>query len=73
MSKDIDLTISSAFKVRKEDVLVALVRLEREVKDGMYSQFAPLQYKKLFSDKVIEFLQNPNVKSLIDDKVQQLV
>lgn len=67
MARDIDFAISSAFKVRREDVLVALARLEREVKDDMHSQFASLQYKKLFSDRVIQLLQTPDVKSLIDD------
>ncbi|WP_132951534.1 hypothetical protein [Rhodovulum bhavnagarense] len=67
LSKDIDAAIAGAFKVRKEDVLVALARLEREVKEGAHSQFSGLKYKTLFSDKVLEFLQNSDVKTLIDD------
>ncbi|MWD26890.1 hypothetical protein E0K89_005305 [Aquicoccus sp. SCR17] len=67
LSKDIDAAIAGAFKVRKEDVLVALARLEREVKEGAHYQFSGLKYKTLFSDKVLEFLQNSDVKTLIDD------
>ncbi len=67
LAKDIDVAIASAFKVRREDVLVALARLEREVKEGSHSQFSSLKYKVLFSDKVIEFLQNGDVRALIDD------
>ncbi|WP_416193414.1 hypothetical protein [Nitrobacter sp. TKz-YC01] len=67
LSKDIDLAIAGAFKVRREDVLVALARLEREVKEGANSQYSSLKYKVLFSDKVLELLQNENVKALIDD------
>lgn len=67
LSRDIDLAISTAFKVRREDVLVALARLEREVKEGAHAHFSSLKYKVLFSEKVLEFLQNGDVKSLIDD------
>lgn len=67
LSKDLDVAIASAFKLKKEDVLVALARLEREVKEGAHSEYATLKYKILFSDKVIELLQNADVKALIDD------
>ena len=67
LTKDIDLAISSSFGLDKEDVLVALGRLEREVRDGMHSNFSSLQYKKLFSDKVINFLQKSDVQALISD------
>ena len=67
LSKDIDVAIASAFKLKKEDVLVALARLEREVKEGAHSEYATLKYKILFSDKVIQLLQNADVKALIDD------
>ena len=67
LTKDVDVAISGAFKVRKEDVLVALARLEREVKEGANVDFASLKYKILFSDKVLELLQNADVKALIDD------
>lgn len=67
LSKDIDLAIAGAFKVRHEDILVALARLEREVKEGANSQFSSLKYKILFSDKVLELLRNEDVKALIDD------
>ena len=67
LTKDIDLAIAGAFKVRREDVLVALARLEREVKEGAHSQFLGLKYKTLFSDKVLEFLQQSDIKALIDD------
>ena len=67
LTKDIDLAISRAFNVRREDFLVALARLEREVKDEAHSQFASLKYKTLFSEKVLELIQNPEVKTLIDD------
>lgn len=67
LSKDIDVAIASAFKLKKEYVLVALARLEREVKEGAHSEFATLKYKVLFSDKVLELLQNADVKALIDD------
>lgn len=67
LSKGIDLAIASDFKVRDEDVLVALARLEREVKEGAHSQLSSLKYKTLFSDKVIEFLQNGDVQDLIDN------
>lgn len=67
ITKDIDVAISSAFKVKREDVLVALARLEREVKEGAHAEFSSLNYKILFSDKVVEFLQKADVKALIDD------
>lgn len=67
LTKDIDLAIAAAFKVRREDVLVALARLEREVKEGAHSEFSSLKYKTLFSDKVLEFLQKSDIKALIDD------
>ena len=67
LSKDLDLAIAGAFKVRREDVLVALARLEREVKEGVHGHFSSLNYKVLFSEKVLDFLQNGDVKSLIDD------
>lgn len=67
LTKDIDVSIADAFKVKKEDVLVALARLEREVREGAHSAFSVLKYKVLFSDKVIDLLQNADVKALIDD------
>lgn len=67
LSKDIDAAIAGAFKLKREDVLVALARLEREVKEEAHAEFATLKYKVLFSDKVVEFLQNADVKTLIDD------
>ena len=67
LSKDIDLAISRAFNVRREDLLIALARLEREVKDEAHSQFGSLKYRTLFSDRVVDFLQNSDVKTLIDD------
>jgi len=67
LTKDIDLAIASAFKVRKEDVLVALARLEREVKEEANAQFATLKYKTLFGEKIIDFLQKGDIKALIDD------
>jgi len=67
LTKDIDLAIAAAFKVRREDVLVALARLEREVKEGAHSAFSSLKYKILFSDKVLEFLQKSDIKALIDE------
>ncbi len=67
LSRDIDVAIASAFKLKKEDILVALARLEREVKEGAHGEYATLKYKVLFSDKVVELLQNADVKALIDD------
>lgn len=67
LSKDIDTAITSAFKLKRENVLVALARLEREVKESAHAEYATLKYKTLFSDKVIELLQNADVKVLIDD------
>ena len=64
---DIDLAIATAFKVPKEEVLIALARLEREVRDGAHSDFSRLKYKRLFSDKILGFLQKPNIKALISD------
>ena len=46
LSKDIDLAISSAFNVQRENLLVALARLEREVGDRAHSQFASLKYQQ---------------------------
>ena len=67
LTREIDFAISSSFGLGREDVLVALGRLEREVKDGMHSNFSSLQYKKLFSNKVIDFLQKQDVQALISD------
>lgn len=67
LSKDIESAIAGAFKVRREDVLVALARLEREIKEGAHSHLSSVKYKILFSEKVLEFLQNVDVRSLIDD------
>lgn len=67
LTKEIDSAIAEAFKVRREDVLVALARLDREVKEGAHSEFAILKYKTIFSDKVLDFIQNSDVKALIND------
>lgn len=67
LTKDIDVAFSQAFKVRKEDVLVALARLEREVGEGANAQFSELKYKILFSDKVLDFLGKADVERLIQD------
>lgn len=67
LTKDIDLAFSQAFKVRNEDVLVALARLEREVGEGANAQFAQLKYKILFSEKVLEFLGKADVERLIQE------
>jgi len=67
LTKDIDFSIADAFKVKKEDILVALARLEREVREGAHSAFSELKYKILFSEKVIDLLQNADVKALIDE------
>ena len=67
LAKDIDLAFSQAFKVRKEDLLVAMARLEREVGEGANAQFSKLKYKILFSDKVLEFLGKADVERLIEN------
>lgn len=67
ISKDAELAFTQAFKVKPADLLVALGRLEREVKEGAHEEFAGLKYKTLFSDKVLEFLGNGDVQKLIED------
>ena len=67
VSKDIEVAFAQAFRVRREDILVALGRLEREVKEGANAEFSKLKYKTLFSDKVLEFLGKSDVEKLIED------
>lgn len=67
ITKDAEIEFTQAFKVKQTDLLLALGRLEREVKEGANEQFSDLKYKSLFSDKVIEFLNTGDVKKLIED------
>jgi len=67
ISKNIEVLFSSAFKVQSTNLMTALARLEREVKEGAHEEFGDLKYKTLFSDKVIEFLGKGDVQQLIEN------
>jgi len=67
INRNTEQTFTQAFKVTSADLLVALGRLEREVRDGAHEEFAELNYKTLFSEKVLEFLEKGDLKELIED------
>ena len=70
LSKDIEIQFAEAFSIDSASILIALARLDREVKKGANSEFSGLKYKIIFSEKVLEFLKNSDVENLIDQYTQ---
>ncbi len=65
IGKEIESVITESFRVKKEDILIALGRLDREIKKDSYKDYSALKYKTIFNQKVIDFLKNPDFENLI--------
>ena len=70
ISKNIEIFFAESFGLKESEFLVALGRLEREVKNDANAQFADLKYKVIFNNKVYEFLKNEEIKNLIGEYTQ---
>jgi len=66
LSKDIDKVFSKDFGLPERDFLLALARLEREVKSEKHQGYVNFKYKNIFSDKVLAFISDPDFSSLIE-------
>ncbi|MBV1874961.1 MAG: hypothetical protein KUG80_09265 [Gammaproteobacteria bacterium] len=67
LSKDIDKVFSKDFGLPEGDFLLALARLEREVKSEKHQGYDNFKYKNIFSDKVLAFISDPDFSNLIEE------
>lgn len=67
LSKDAEPAFCDAFKVSQTAVVDALARLDREVKKGIYSEFANIKYKVLFGPKSVDFFKDGDIQRLIGE------
>ena len=70
ISKNIESIFVTSFGLKESEFLVALGRLEREVKSDVNAQFADVKYKTIFNSKVHDFLKNEEIKNLIEAYTQ---
>ena len=65
----IEEIISKTFTKTTSDFYRALIRIREEVLDNSPSLFASIEYKKVFSEKIEDFLRDPNIKSKIQEYI----
>lgn len=65
MAKGIEQAFYEAVSPGESDFLVALGTVEREVKRDAHAQYSDVSYKTLFDPKVVELLQDDEIKELI--------
>lgn len=65
ITKDLVRSFTAAVGLRENDFLTALGTVEREVKRDAHNEFSDVIYKTLFDPKVIELLQDDEIKKLI--------
>lgn len=70
LTKNIENFFANSFGLKEAEFLVALGRLEREVKSDANVQFADIEYKTIFNSKVHDFLKNEEIKNLIGEYTQ---
>ena len=70
ISKNFEEVFAASFGLKETEFLIALGRLEREVKNDSNAQFADLEYKVIFNTKAYDFLQNEEIKNLIGEYTQ---
>ncbi|MEM1369927.1 MAG: hypothetical protein AAGG02_18360, partial [Cyanobacteria bacterium P01_H01_bin.15] len=65
ISRDIEKIFCNDYQLPENQLLVALARLEREVKSGINSEFSEFDYKRLVNAKVSAFIEKPDFAELI--------
>ncbi len=67
ISKDIEKTISGAFRQPETRLLPTLARYEREVKKQEYIEFAEIRYNDIFNKDTEKLFDDPEIQKLIGD------
>ncbi len=69
--KDIETEISSTFTSTENDFLKALQRIEREITKENGTQFASVEYDKIFDDRVLAFLAREDFKTAVAEYIKK--
>jgi len=67
VKKGIEKIICDDYQLPETQLMVALARLEREVKSGQNKEFGEFDYKVLVNPKVEEFISKPDFAGLISE------
>lgn len=67
IKKGIEKAFCDDYQLPETQLMIALARLEREVKSGENSEFGEFDYKVLVNPKVEDFISKPEFSELISD------
>jgi len=66
LKSDLDIELSISFTGAEEDFYIALDRLRKELQEQTDTPYADLPYDTVFSDKVLQAMNESDIKSALD-------